>query len=151
MEFVFGHPVIWTTLLVGAIVGWILYGVVKAINGYRRSRSNKLIEVSSDDRVWPFVIAIVVTIVFGMMALASGMWVRNYTPHNYSVKVLAPLTIAADGTPYVELVGEYKAWICKETDKCAELKPGEYATYTAYVGDDGQWIKYDLRPYVAPE
>lgn len=147
MELVFGHPAAWTTLLVIAIAGWILYGVVIAINGYRRRKSNKLIEVSSDDRVWPFVIAIVGTIVFVAMAIASGQWVRDHTPHNYSVKVLAPLTIAADGTPYVEFVGDYKAWICKETDKCAELQPGEYATYTAYIDDNDQWVKYGLRPY----
>lgn len=151
MELVFGHPAIWTALLVGAIVGWILYGVVKAITSCRRSRSNKLVEVSSDNRVWPFVIPVVATIVFAVMAIVSGMWVRDHTPHNYSVKVLAPLTIAADGTPYVELVGQYKAWACQETDKCAELKPGEYATYTAYVGDDDQWVMYNLRPYLAPE
>lgn len=151
MEAVFGNPTLWTILLIVAIVGWILYGVIRFILKRRKSSLQKYSDTSHNEVVWPFVTATMATIVFAVMALASGMWVRDHTPHNYSAKVLAPLTIAADGTPYVELVGQHKAWACQETDKCAELKPGEYATYTAYVGEDDQWIRYDLRPYVAPE
>lgn len=151
MELVFGHPSFWFILFFCSLAGWVIYGLVKFIIRRRFEKSGKLRSWSYNEykSAWPSVLAILATCATLIMGLVSGLYVHDSTPHTYYARVVAPETVAVDGSHYVELRGFRSAWTCQSTDNCSDLVLGGWAEYTAYAGADGYWVRYNLRPYVA--